>query len=76
MISNEILKEVNWKEYDSIRKYAKVVKMNQHVQFKNLDSCNYDSSEEKVSLFISGFKTSSSSGRLGSFKLFFIIEKR
>lgn len=37
---------------------------------------NFDSSEERVSLFFSGSKTSSSSGRLGSFKLFIIIKKR
>lgn len=37
---------------------------------------NFDSIEEIVSLFISGSKTSSSGGRLGSFKLFLIIKKR
>lgn len=37
---------------------------------------NSNSSEQRISLFISGSKTSSSSGRLGSFKLFLIIEKR
>lgn len=36
---------------------------------------NSDSSEQRISLFISDSKTSSSSGRLGSFKLFLIIEK-
>lgn len=37
---------------------------------------NSDSSEQRISLFISGSKTGSSGGRLGSFKLFLIIEKR
>lgn len=43
---------------------------------------NFDSIEEKVSLFFSGSKTrsssktSSSSGRLGSFKFFLVIKKR
>lgn len=36
---------------------------------------NYDSSEQRISLFISDSRPSSSSGRLGSFKLFLIIEK-
>lgn len=36
---------------------------------------NFDSIEEIVSLFISGSKTNSSGGRLGSFKLFLIIKK-
>lgn len=37
---------------------------------------NFDSIEERVNLFISGSKTSSSRSRLGSFKLFLIIKKR
>lgn len=36
---------------------------------------NSDSSEQRISLFISDSRPSSSSDRLGSFKLFLIIEK-
>lgn len=90
----------------TMRKYVKVVNMNEHVKKKQRffssfffflrddnkiwilgfvdqntnprlsSGWNSDSSEQRISLFISGSKTSSSRGRFGSFKLFLIIEKR
>lgn len=65
---------------DSFFSYDTIIKFGffeQNINLRLISDWNFDdSSEERVSLSISGSKTSSSRGRLGSFKLFLIIKKR
>ena len=62
--------------YDTIIKSVFFIFFEQNINLRLSSDLYFYSSEERVSLFISGSKTRSSGGRLGSFKLFLIIKKR
>lgn len=59
-----------------IIQYVFFIFFEQNINLRFSSDFTFYSSDERVSLFISGSKTRSSGGRLGSFKLFLIIKKR